>query len=354
MAEMQALVLVGGFGTRLRPLTYHVPKAMVPIANVPFIERFVDYLEANGITHIVFAMGYLPDPIANHLSKRNGKAKYDFVVEDQPLDTGGAIKNAEPLLGERFFVFNGDVLTTIPLKEILRVHEERNALVTIALTPVDDPSRYGVVVTDLDGRVQAFIEKPPKETAPSNLINAGIYLYEREVLNYIPAGQPYSVERGLYPKLLEIGAPFYAVAFPNDYWLDIGKVEHYLQANFDVLSRKAPLPIPGKEIQQGVWVGEGVRIAPTAKLQPPVLIGNGCVVEDGAVVGPFAVLGEGVVVKRNAVVRDAVLWDGCVVGENAHVSRCVLGSRCEVGEGVKVEPDRAYGCNERIEAGVAA
>jgi NDP-sugar pyrophosphorylase family protein len=186
------------------------------------------------------------------------------------------------------------------------------------------------------------------------LINAGIYLYEREVLNYIPAGQPYSVERGLYPKFLEIGVHFYAIAFPNDYWLDIGKVEHYLQANFDVLSQKAPLPIPGKEIQQGVWVGEGVQIAPTAKLQPPVLIGNGCVVEDGAVVGPFAVLGEGVVVKRNAVVRDAVLWDECVVGENAHVSRCALGSRCEVGEGVKVEPDRAYGCNERIEAGVAA
>jgi mannose-1-phosphate guanylyltransferase len=193
----------------------------------------------------------LPDPIANHLSKRNGKAKYDFVVEDQPLDTGGAIKNAEPLLGERFFVFNGDVLTTIPLKEILRVHEERNALVTIALTPVDDPSRYGVVVTDLDGRVQAFIEKPPKETAPSNLINAGIYLYEREVLNYIPAGQPYSVERGLYPKLLEIGAPFYAVAFPTDYWLDIGKVEHYLQANFDVLSRKAPLADSGQRNSAG-------------------------------------------------------------------------------------------------------
>ena len=351
---MQALVLVGGFGTRLRPLTYHVPKAMVPIANVPFIERFVDYLEANGINHIIFAMCYLPDPIANHLTKRNGKAKYEFVVEDQPLDTGGAIKNAEPLLGERFFVFNGDVLTTIPLKEILRVHEERNALLTIALTPVDDPSRYGVVVTDSDGRVQAFIEKPPKETAPSNLINAGIYLYEREVLNYIPAGQPYSVERGLYPKLLEIGAPFYAVVFPNDYWLDIGKVEHYLQANFDILSRKAPLPIPGKEIQQGVWVGEGVQIAPTAKLQPPVLIGDGCVVEDGAVIGPFAVLGEGVIVKQNAVVQDAVLWDGCVIGENANVSRCVLGSRCEVGEGVKVEPDRAYGCNERIETGVAA
>jgi len=351
---MQALVLIGGFGTRLRPLTYHVPKAMVPIANVPFIERFVDYLEANGITYIIFAMGYLPDLIANHLSKRNSKAHYDFVVEDQPLDTAGAIRNAEPLLGERFFVFNGDVLTTIPLKEILRVHEERDALVTIALTPVDDPSRYGVVVTDSDGRVQAFIEKPPKETAPSNLINAGIYLYEREVLNHIPAGQPYSVERDLYPKLLEIGAPFYAVAFPNDYWLDIGKVEHYLQANFDVLSRKAPLPIPGKEVRQGIWVGEGVQIAPTAKLQPPVLMGDSCTIEEGAVVGPFAVLGKNIVAKRNAAVQDAVLWDGCIIGESANVSKCVLGSQCEVGEGVTVEPHRAYGCNERIEASVAA
>ncbi len=351
---MQALVLVGGFGTRLRPLTYHVPKAMVPVANVPFIERFVDYLESNGITHIVFAMGYLPDPIANHLAKRNGRAKYDFVVEEQPLDTGGAIKNAESLLGDRFFVFNGDVLTTIPLRELLRVHAQKGAMVTIALTPVEDPSRYGVVVTDGDGRVRAFIEKPPKETAPSNLINAGIYLYEREVLKHIPAGQPYSVERGLYPKLLEIGAPFYSVAFPNHYWLDIGKVEHYMQANFDVLSGKAPLPIVGREVQKGVWVNGDAQVAPTAKVEPPVLLGDGCVIEDGATVGPFAVLGNRVVVKENAVVREAVLWDECVVGKGANVSRCVLGTRCEVEDNASVEPDRAYGCGERVAASVAA
>ncbi|MFN3421183.1 MAG: sugar phosphate nucleotidyltransferase, partial [Armatimonadota bacterium] len=336
------------------PLTYHVPKAMVPIANIPFIERFVDYLEANGITHIIFAMGYLPDPIANHLAKRNGKAKYDFVVEEQPLDTGGAIKNAEALLGDRFFVFNGDILTTIPLREILKVHEQKSALVTIALTPVEDPSRYGVVVTDEDGRVQAFIEKPPKETAPSNLINAGIYLYEREVLNLIPEGQPYSVERGLYPKLLKVGAPFYAVPFHDDYWLDIGKVEHYLQANFDVLSKKAPLPVAGKEIRQGVWVGEDVEIAPTAKVYPPVLLGDGCVIEDGATVGPFTVLGNRVTVKRNAIVRESVLWEGCIVGEGAIVTRCVLGSHCEIEANVNVEPDRAYGCGERITASVPA
>lgn len=351
---MQALVLVGGFGTRLRPLTYHVPKAMVPIANIPFIERFVDYLEANGITHIIFAMGYLPDPIANHLAKRNGKVKYDFVVEERPLDTGGAIKNAEVLLGDRFFVFNGDILTTIPLREILEVHEQKGALVTIALTPVEDPSRYGVVVADEDGRVQAFVEKPPRGTAPSNLINAGIYLYEREVLKHIPAGQPYSVERGLYPKLLEVGAPFYAVAFCDDYWLDIGKVEHYLQANFDILSRKAPLPIAGKEIQQGVWVGEGVEIASTAKVFPPVLLGDDCVIENGAAVGPFAVLGDRVTVKRDAIVQESVLWEGCIVGEEAIVTRCVLGSHCEIESNANVEPDRAYGCGERITAGVPA
>ncbi|MER3501827.1 MAG: mannose-1-phosphate guanylyltransferase [Candidatus Fervidibacterota bacterium] len=345
---MQALVLVGGFGTRLRPLTYRVPKAMVPIANIPFIERFVDYLEQNGITHIVFAMGYLPDPIANHLAKRNGKAKYEFVVEEQPMDTGGAIKNAEAFLGERFFVFNGDVLTTIPLRELLRAHEQKGALVTIALTPVDDPSRYGVVVTDGDGRVQAFVEKPPKETAKSRLINAGVYLYEREVLKYIPAGQPYSVERGLYPKLLEVGVPFYAIAFPNDYWLDIGKVEHYLQANFDVISRKAPLPVPGREIQPGIWVGEGGHIAPTAILHPPVLLGNRCVIGEGAVVGPFAVLGDETVIGEGATVREAVLWDKCVIGAGATVARCVLGSECQVSEKVTVAPDRAYGCGERI------
>lgn len=345
---LQGLVLVGGFGTRLRPLTNHVPKALMPVANIPFVERFVDYLEANGITHIVFAMGYLPEQIANHLAKRNGKAKYDFVVEDQPLDTAGAIKNAETLLGERFFVFNGDVLTTIQLKELLRVHEQKGALVTIALTPVDDPSRYGVVVTDSEGQVQAFIEKPPKETALSNLISAGIYLYERKVLEHIPANQPYSVERGLYPKLLSLGLPFYAVAFPNDYWLDIGKVEDYLQANFDVLTRKAPLPIPAREMQPKIWVGERVHIAQTANIQPPILVGDECVIEEGVTVGPLAVLGNGVKVRRNAVVRQAVLWDECVIGERVVLMRCALGSRCKVAAGVIVEPDRAYGCEWSI------
>ncbi len=350
---MQALVLVGGFGTRLRPLTYRVPKALVPIANIPFIERFVDYLESNGVTHIVFAMGYLPDPIRDRLAKRKVKARLDYVVEDQPLDTAGAIKNAEGLLEGRFFVFNGDVLTTIPLRELLRVHKRKGASVTIALTPVDDPSRYGVVVTDDEGRVQAFVEKPSKETAPSNLINAGIYLYERDVLAHIPARQPYSVERGLYPHLLKIGAPFYALAFPNDYWLDIGKLEHYLQSNFDLLTRKAPLPVPGSETQPGVWLGEGVQIAPTAKIQPPILLGDGCCVGEGAKVGPLVVLGNGVKVRQKAVVREAVLWDECIVGDGATVVRCVLGSQCEVMAGFRVEPDRAYGCGERIGESVA-
>ncbi len=345
---MQALVLIGGFGTRLRPLTYRVPKAMVPVANIPFLDRFVDYLQQNGVTHIVFAMGYLPDPIAEHLKKRCTGVEYAFVVEDHPLDTGGAIKNAEGLLGDRFFVFNGDILTTIPLKDLLKVHEEKGALVTIALTPVDDPSRYGVVVTESDGRVKAFIEKPPKETAPSNYINAGIYLYEREVLQFIPAGQPYSVERGLYPKLLEIGLPFYAAVFPNDYWLDIGKIEHYLQANFDVLSGKAPLPVPGQEIQPSVWVQEGAQIAPTASLHPPVLIGKRCVIKDNAVIGPFAVLGDDTIVAEQAVVRESVLWERCVVGAQAVIQKCVLGSECEVAEGIEVTPNSAYGCGEHI------
>lgn len=345
---MQALVLVGGYGTRLRPLTYHVPKAMVPIANIPFIERFVDYLEANGITHIVFAMGYLPDPIRDHLAKRCHRVKMDFVVEKEPLDTGGAIKNAEALLGDRFFVFNGDVLTTIPLGELLKAHEEKGAMVTIALTPVDDPSRYGVVVTDEGGRVKAFVEKPPKERAPSHLINAGIYLYERAVLQYIPARKAYSVERGLYPKLLRLKVPFYAVAFPNDYWLDIGKVEHYLQGNFDILSRKAPLPLPGKEWQEGVWVGEGVKVAEKADLRPPVLLGDRCVIGEGATVGPFVVLGNGVRLGQRARVQESVLWDDCFIGANAVVVGCVLGNRCAVGDGVKLEPGCAYGCGDRI------
>ena len=351
---MQALILIGGFGTRLRPLTYSVPKAMVPIANIPFMERMLRYLERHGITHVILTLGYLPDPIREHVERQRYSLKIDYVVEDKPLGTGGAIKNAESLLDEQFLVFNGDILTTINLHQLVNLHQRSNAVVTIALTPIDNPSLYGVVETDDAGRILRFVEKPPIEEAPSNNINAGIYVYRKEVLKYIPEGEEYSVERQLFPQLLDDGAPMYAMAFPDDYWLDIGSVDKYLRANRDVLAGAIQLPIPGEQIQPGVWVEANVSIAPDATVMPPVVLGAGVRICSNARVGPHVALGPNVVVKDNACIEDAVIWSDCTVGCNASVKHIALAASCCIDDGVQISELSAYGRGSVITAMPAA
>ncbi|MFA4028283.1 MAG: hypothetical protein GDYSWBUE_000144 [Candidatus Fervidibacterota bacterium] len=352
MIEVQALVLIGGYGTRLRPLTYTVPKAMVPIANVPFIEHMMRYLKSNGVEHVILTLCYLPDQIKRYLEHNDCGIAVDFVFESEPLGTGGAVKNAEHLLEDEFLVFNGDILTTIDLKKLVSFHREHNAFVTIALTPVDNPSLYGVVVLDSDGRVQKFIEKPPIELAPSNLINAGIYVYRKDVLRHIPPKVEYSVERQLYPKLLECGERLFAVAFTDDYWIDIGSIDKYMRANFDILDGKLPTQIRGKEVSPRLWAEDGAEISQNAKIIPPALVGANSVIEAGAQVGPYAILGRNALVKSGAVVEHAIIWDGCEIGNNARVCETVLGFNCKVEDGA-IATMPVYACNTTICAQVA-
>lgn len=344
---MQALVLIGGYGTRLRPLTYTVPKAMAPIANVPFIEHMMRYLRSNGVEHVILTLCYLPEQIQRHFEKSDCGVKIDFVFEHEPLGTGGAVKNAEHLLEDEFLVFNGDILTTIDLKKLVTFHREQDALVTIALTPVDNPSLYGVVVLDSDGRIQKFVEKPPIELAPSNLINAGIYVYRKDVLRHIPPNVEYSVERQLYPKLLDEGERLFAVTFPNDYWIDIGSIDKYMRANFDALDGKLPIQICGSEISAKVWAEDGAKIHDGAKITPPALIGAGSVIEDGAKIGPYAILGRNVRVKSGATVERAIVWDGCEIGSGAKVRETILGFDCKV-EDRATATMSAYACKSNI------
>ncbi|MCS7252729.1 MAG: NDP-sugar synthase [Armatimonadota bacterium] len=344
---MQALVLVGGYGTRLRPLTYDTPKAMAPIVNVPFIEHMMHYLKINGVKHVILTLCYLPEQIKRHLEQHDCGIKVDFIFECKPLGTGGAIKNAEQLLEEEFLVFNGDIITTIDLRTLVTFHREHDASVTIALTPVDNPSLYGVVVVDTDGRVKKFVEKPPIELAPSNMINAGIYVYRKDVLRHIPYGVEYSVERQLYPKLLEECERVFAIAFPSDYWIDIGSIDKYMKVNFDILDGKLPIEIEADEISTRLWAENGAKICSGAKIIPPALIGTGSMIEDGACIGPYAILGRNVHVKSGAFIEHAIVWDGCKIGRNAKVCNTVLGYGCKVeDEAVATVP--AYACNSII------
>ena len=302
---MKAIVLVGGEGTRLRPLTYTTPKQLLPVAGVPMLERAVAHLAAHGVDEVILSMGYKADAfMAAYPDGRCAGVAVRYVVEDEPLDTGGAIAYAADEAGvdTRFVVVNSDVVTDMDYSALIATHDASGADTTIGLTPVDDPSRFGVVVTDPDGRVTAFIEKPAAGTAPTNLINAGIYVMEPEALAVIERGRRVSVEREVFPAMVDAGTLFAAAL--DGYWIDIGNPTAYIQANLDI-------------------AGNSV-IDATARVDPSAVI-TGSVVLDHALVSPGAVVdhsivGAGATVGVGACVREfAVVGPGATVADGAEV-----------------------------------
>lgn len=309
---MKALLLVGGEGTRLRPLTQRIPKALVPVLNKPFLAWQLEYLRRAGITEVVLATGYLSHLIEATFGDGGAwGVRLTYSVETAPLGSAGAVKQAEPYLdGETFLVLNGDIFTDLDLRAMLAFHRERRALVTIATTPVEDPSHFGVVVTEPSGRITQFVEKPPPSTAPSRSINAGIYLLETRVLAQIPSATPSALERGLFPSLARRGGAFYAFPF-SGFWLDMGTLANYLALHRHLL-------------RGGVVRGEGVMVDPGVKLRGPVVLGPGCQVEEGATIEE-AVLWEGVRVGGRAVVRRAIVASGCSLPPGCRLEGAALG-----------------------------
>lgn len=322
---MKALILAGGFGTRLRPLTYTRPKHLLPVANVAHIEHVLDLIHRSGVEEVVFLTSYLAEAFRETVEQARARGLVVRVTREQePLGTAGALKNAEELIaGDRFLAFNGDVLTDVDLSRLVRWHEERGAEATIMLTAVDDPSAFGVVPTDRHGRVAGFIEKPAPGEAPTNMINAGVYVMEPEVLQRVPEGEVWSAERQLFPAMAAEGRLF---ATPSDaYWIDVGTPEKYLQANLDVLDGgfsggMARIAAPGEAL-----IGPGSQISPGARISSSC-IGAGCVVEEGAIVDRSVLLPR-VAVGRGAVVVNSVLGEGVKVGADRHVERQTAGDQ---------------------------
>jgi len=339
---MKAVILVGGEGTRLRPLTRNITKAMVPILNKPFLEHMIGYLKGHGIADIILAMGYLPDPIQSYFGDGSQLGvRTTYLVEESPLGTAGAVKNAEAFLDEPFFVLNGDILAEIDLTTMIKRHQKIRPKVSIALTLVDNPTIYGVVETDAEGKVKRFIEKPRRDEVTSNLINAGIYILEPEVLEHIPASTPSMFEHHLFPRLLDMGEVI--LSYPSDaYWIDTGTPEKYLKAHHDLLLRWG---------DRGIRLGRGSKIHSTARIEGPVLVGEECVVaEDAQVKGP-AVLGPRCEVAKGAVVEGSVLWHDSKVGEGAILRNCIAGSHSCVQSGSPVLDGCVLGDNVTVDRG---
>ena len=351
---MKAIVLVGGEGTRLRPLTYTTPKSLLPIANEPFLERQLSWLARHGIEEVVLSLGYLPDAFHAHFpDDRFGDLTLRYAVEDDPLGTAGGIGYAAAFAGidERFVVCNGDVLTTLDLTEMVRFHDGHGGDATIHLCRVDDPSAFGVVPTRADGEVIAFVEKPPRGKAPSHWINAGTYVLEPSVLERIPPRLTVSIERETFPRMLD--RPGHLFALQSDtYWIDIGTPGKYVEANADVVAgRLGAQPVPGAvEVTRGVWTQGDVSIAPDARVEAPVLLGEGSSVGDGARVGQ-AVLGPGCAVGSGACVLRSVVLEGARIDADAQVVDAVVGPQAELEPGVAASDHTIIGASATVAAG---
>lgn len=348
---MDAVVLVGGEGTRLRPLTYDVPKQMLPIVERPMLERVLEWLGGHGVSRAVLSLGYRPDAfLAAFPEGRAHGVELAYAVEPELLDTAGAIRFAARAAGVEgtFVVVNGDVLTDLDLGALVRFHRERGATATIALTPVADPSAFGVVPTGPDGRVVAFVEKPAPGTAPTNEVNAGTYVLEAEVVDMIPAGRRVSVERETFPELAAAGRLF---AWASDaYWIDTGTPRQYVAAQVDVLrGRREAVSLPeSTERPARVFVAPGARVA--ADIGPNAFVGADAVVGEGARVVD-AVVGARAGVCRGASIVRSVLLPGAVVEEGARVEECVVGPAARVGAGAVLGGWSVVGKGASVPAG---
>ncbi len=347
---MDAVVLVGGEGTRLRPLTYEIPKQMLPIVGRPMIVHVLEWLSKHGVDRAVLSLGYRADAFTQAFpSGEIAGVALECVVEPDPLDTAGAIRFAADKSGvnDTFLVLNGDVLTDFDVSALLAFHRSRRAEASIGLTPVDDPSRFGVVATDAGGPVTAFIEKPPQGTAPTNLINAGIYVLDPAILDRIPAGRRVSIERETFPELVAAGI-LYALA-SDAYWLDTGTPRQFIQAQLDILRGRRPgacLP-DEREIRTGVWAHPSAELASCPG--PHSLVGENAVIAAGALVSD-SVIGSGARVGEGAAVDRSVLMAGAEVRPGALVSDSIVGPRAIVGEGARLSGMTIIGVGAEVPA----
>jgi NDP-sugar pyrophosphorylase family protein len=325
---MQALILAGGKGTRLRPLTMHTPKPIVPIANQPFLLYQLELLKRADVRDVILSLSYQPQKIEDKLGDGTDyNVRISYTVEASPLGTAGAYRHAAGLISETTVVFNGDVLTDIDLNEVIRFHRERQAAATIVLTPVPNPTAYGLVETEKDGRVRRFLEKPKPEEVTCDTINAGIYILEPRVLEYVPEGEAFMFEYGVFPQLLERGEPFFGHIW-RGYWRDIGTSASYLKANLDVIAGRV-------KVLSSAAAERGGRFDDTAVVEAPSLVAPSCTLKPGVQI-VNSVVSRNCLFEERARIENSVVRSGTRVGAGSTVEGAVIGKGCHIGRAVEV------------------
>jgi mannose-1-phosphate guanylyltransferase / phosphomannomutase len=340
---MKAVVMAGGEGTRLRPLTSNQPKPMVPVVGKPCMEHILELLRDHGMDDVIVTVAFLPQSIRSYFGQGETLGmQIGYSVEESPLGTAGSVRLAGRQLDETFLVISGDALCDVDLSALVAFHKKKGAAVTIGLKSVENPLEFGIVVTDDEGRIERFLEKPSWGQVFSDTINTGIYVMEPEVLKHVPDDRPYDFSKELFPYLLEMGRPLYGYVM-DGYWQDIGNLDQFRQANFDALEEKVRLNIPGIRIRGNVWLGEGVEIGELEQIEGPAYIGNYCRISPGATVGSHAVLSNSVTLRERTRVTRSVIDASTHIGRSALIEGAILGRSCDIRAHVRIHEGVAIG-----------
>ena len=356
---MRAVLMAGGSGTRLRPLTCDLPKPMVPVLNRPIAEHILNLLRRHRINEVIATLHYLPDVMRDYFQDGSdfGVQMTYAVEEDQPLGTAGCVKNIAELLDDTFLVISGDSITDFDLTAAIRFHYEHQSKATLVLTRVPNPIEFGVVITDQKNRICRFLEKPSTSEIFSDTVNTGIYILEPEVLDYLPPNEETDFSKDLFPLLLEKGEPMYGF-IAQGYWCDVGHLDVYRDAHYDGLQRKVKLEFPYSEQSPGVWVGQNTHVDPSARIESPVIIGSNCRIGARVQIDAGTVIGDNVTIGADADLKRPIIWNGAMIGEEVHLRACVIARgarvdrRAHVLEGAVVGALSAVGEEAQVSPGV--
>ncbi len=334
---MKAVVMAGGEGSRLRPLTSNQPKPMVPVFNKPIMEYTIRLLKEQGITDIVVTLQFLPQMIKNYFGDGSDLGvNLSYAIEQAPLGTAGSVKNAESYLDETFIVISGDALTDFDLHKIIDFHHKKHSMATIALKRTENPLEFGVVITDEEGAIERFLEKPTWGEVFSDTINTGIYVLEPEIFDYIDGDTMVDFSKEVFPKVLSDEKPLFGYV-SKGYWCDIGNYEQYVQAHQDVMQGEAKISPPGIKMRDDVWIGDGSYIHPSVEISGPVVIGQNVRIEEGSEIRELSVIGNNVMIGPEGHTHRAIVWDNTYVGSQSNLHGCVVGKSCDIKHGVRVE-----------------
>ena len=351
---MKAVVMAGGEGTRLRPLTSNRPKPLVPILNKPCMQHSIELLKRAGITDIVVTLYYLADEIQGYFGDGSELGvNLIYTIEDTPLGTAGSVKKAEEFLkDDTFIIVSGDALTDMDVDKALAYHRDKQSVATLVLQHVDNPLEFGVVITDDEGRIRRFLEKPSWGEVFSDTVNTGMYILEPAVFDYMQPEKSYDWSQDIFPQLLTEEKPMFGYVM-GEYWTDVGSLQQYRQAQYEMLGGKTTLPIDGRREGGAIWIGEGTEIDPSAQIVGPVLIGKNCRVNAGAHIGPDTVIGDNCLIEEGATLQRAIVWDSNYVGRRTQLTGCTVCFRNTIKDDVTVQEGAVVGDRCHIESGSA-